>query len=513
MESMKSRRTLALIVLATVFLSRNAIAAPASSNAADLLHQALRQMGGEDKLHQLRTVRFEAMSYRNALEQSERPEGPYIVEYDRISELRDLEGGRWSQQMEVNWQIGPATKYRVVVADGAATREFDGQAAPANLDQVQQAEDRLALGPERLLLTALSASDLHSEPDEILQAVPHHVVAFTWKGSSARIFLNGDTELPTAVEWKRAYPYDIFWSIWGEVTTRVYYSLWWLCPGGIHYPLQWDTFRNNLPDNVLTISPSTLKLNAEMPQSEFAISTEARATFAKNGSKTVEESPLGLPNQPAQEIANGVVFIPGAWNATLIRQDDGIVILEAPISSGYSAEVISEANKRWPEVPIKGVVSTSDSWPHIGGVREYVARGIPVYALDHNLAILRRLLDAPRTSFPDLLAKSPRTAELRAISGKTVLGDGANRLELYPIRGETSERQVMVYFPEHRILYGSDAFQKDASGASFYPQTMSEVKHAVDREKLEVDKFFMMHMGLTDWSEVEKTLSETRQEQ
>jgi hypothetical protein len=505
---MRLRPLVSLLLFA--ILSRGVSAAPGSRTAADLIHEALRQMGGEDKLRQLRTVRFEAMGYRNALEQSERPEGPYIVEYDRISESRDLEGERWSRQTEVNWQIGPATKYKVVVADGAATREFDGQAAPANLDQVQQAEETLALGCERLLLTALAAADLRSEPDEILQAVTHHVIAFTWRGSPVRIFLNGDTGLPTAVEWKRAYPYDIFWSIWGDVTTRVYYSLWWLCPGGIHYPLQWDTLRNGLPDNVLTISPSSLKLNAEIPSIDFAISAEAHAGFAKSGNKTVDKRPLGLPNQPAQEIAKDVVFVPGAWNTALIRQSDGIVILEAPISSGYSAEVITEANRRWPGIPIKAAISTSDSWPHIGGVREYVARGIPVYALDHNVAILQRVLNAPRTFFPDLLAKFPRPADLRAISGKTVFGDGANRLEIYPIRGETSERQMMVYFPEHHILYGSDAFQKDASGAAFYPQTMSEVKHAIDREKLQVDKFFMMHMGLKDWSEVEKTLSDVQ---
>ena len=31
-----------------------------------------------------------------------------------------------------------------------------------------------------------------------------------------------------------------------------------------------------------------------------------------------------------------IVHIPGAWNVTLVRQTDGIVVVEAPISSGYS---------------------------------------------------------------------------------------------------------------------------------------------------------------------------------
>jgi len=477
-----------------------------SGEAVDLLHQALRQMGGEDRLKALRTIHFQATGYRNALEQSERPEGPYIVEYEEISESRDLEHGRWTQKMETRWQVQPAVKSSIVVADGAVSRSFDNQPVPASHQQLQEAEEQLELGPERVLLTALAAADLRLEPDTIMQSVPQRVVGFTWKAAPVRLFLNRYTFLPTAVEWKSAYPSDMFWSAWGDVTTRVYYSLWWLYPGGIHYPRQWDTFRDNLPDRVLTISE--LSLNPEFPADEFAIAADERSSFAQRASNTVDDRPLGLPNQPAVEPAKDVVHIPGAWNTTLVKQSDGIVVIEAPISSGYSSKVIAEVDRRWPGAPIKAVISTSDSWPHIAGVREYVARGIPVYALDLNLPILQRLVNAPRTSFPDLLARSPRTADFHAVSEKTVLGDGPNRLELYPLRGETSERQMMVYFPEHKLLYGSDPFQKDGAGEYFYPQTVWEVKHAVEREKLQVDTFFMMHMGPTPWSDLDKAAAQ-----
>ena len=32
---------------------------------------------------------------------------------------------------------------------------------------------------------------------------------------------------------------------------------------------------------------------------------------------------------------------------------------------------------------------------------------------------------------------------------------GANRMELYPLRGASTERQYMVYFPEHQLLYAT----------------------------------------------------------
>ena len=124
------------------------------------------------------------------------------------------------------------------------------------------------------------------------------------------------------------------------------------------------------------------------------------------------------------------------------------------------------------------MISTSDSCPHVGGLREYVARGIPVYVLDRTVPLLRRELSAPHHIHPDTLAKSPKQPIFRVVSGKTVIGSGANRLEIYPIHGKTSERQMMVYFPEHKLLYGSDPFQKLPDGTYFYPQTISELMDA-----------------------------------
>jgi hypothetical protein len=72
---------------------------------------------------------------------------------------------------------------------------------------------------------------------------------------------------------------------------------------------------------------------------------------------------------------------------------------------------------------------------------------------------------------------------------------------------------MMVYFPAHRLLYGSDPFQKDQSGMYFYPQTVWELKHAVDREKLQVDTFFMMHMGPTPWGDLDKAATQAEQPQ
>lgn len=471
----------------------------AAQSPADLLHEGLAAMGGEQKVRALSALHIQATVMRNMLEQSERPEGPYILENDQSDEWRDLAQGNWKRTLQAHVSMQPEFAMTSIVSGGAASLSFDGHAGPGSGEQLQDSAEALTLSPERVLITALASPDLHRLPDLTLQSVPHHEVEFTWQGAPVRIFLNADTHLPTAVEWVTAYPYGIFWSIWGDVTTRVYYSFWWL-QNGFHYPLQKDVFRNGLLDQTETITK--LDFNPSPSADEFTISPELRTVSTARANKTADDrapSPAG-----ASELAPGVWLIPGSWNTTLIHQDDGIVVLEAPISSGYSAKVLDFAQTKFPGVRIKAVITTSDSWPHIGGVREYVAHGIPVYVLDRTVPLIDRFVRAPRTKYPDTLAKAPRSADLHAVSGKTTVGSGPNRLELYPIHGETSERQMMVYFPEHKLLYGSDPFQQMPDGTFFYPQTVYELQNAVEREHLPVDRFFMMHIGPNPWSIVGK---------
>jgi hypothetical protein len=329
-------------------------------------------MGGEQKIRDLKSIHFTAVGHRNLLEQSERPEGPYIVDYEQVDEWRDLVHGGWKQETKTR-NVLEESVHTIIVSEGAAMLKAGAREVPASGEELQNAEDALTYSPERVLLKALASPDLKRAPDLVLQDVSHHLIEFTLNGFPVRIFLNGETNLPTAVEWVKAYPYGIFWSIWGDVTTRVYYSLWWL-QEGIHYPLQVDVFRNGMPDRSSVIT--RLEINLEVPANSIAISPGSRDVFAARPRLTVDDRPFG--SRPAQEPASGIVIIPGPWNSTIVRQQDGIIVLEAPMSSGYSSRLMAEAARRFPGAPVKAVITTSDAWPHIGGLREYVARGVPV---------------------------------------------------------------------------------------------------------------------------------------
>ena len=473
-----------------------------SATAKSVLSRAIEAQGGEAALRAINSVTLTTQGYRNMLEQSERPEGPYIVEYDTIDEIRDQAAGRY--RMLIDSTVPPSYHYaQGVVADRTAAMRIGG-AKPirGDGDMLASAREALALSPERLLLTARAAADVQLENSVTLQSVPQDVVTFTFDDAPVRIFLNRYTHLPTAVEYAGPLARTGYWSRLGDVTMRTNYSSWAKGDGGVHFPMQWDAYRNGLHDS--TASVRSIAANAPIADTEIAIPAGVRTDFAAATGNGPPVAVLGRPDRPAIEFVPGIVVIPGSWNVTIVRQDDGIVVIEAPISSAYSELVMAEAARRFPGMPIKAVVTTSDSWPHIAGLRAYVARGISVYGLALNKPIIDRLVTASYSAKPDALQRHWRPMRYIPISAKTVIGSGANLLQIFPIRGETSERQALVYWPSSRLLYGSDPFQDLVSS----PQTVSELADAADREKLAPDRFYMMHIMPTDWRDL---IAATRQ--
>lgn len=485
--------------LALVLLAGAAAQGAEPSSARVLLQQALDAQGGEPLLRTVQSIAWRASGYRNALEQSERPEGPYITEFSELAEEHDLARQRSWRQVDTRIAPLPPGSSTVVMADQVGMALRNGAASAASAAQVQQETERLALSPERLLLSALAAPDLRREADTVLHGVPHQVLGFHLDGAPVRILLNAHTHLPSAVDYAGPLARAGYAALLGDAVQRTLYSFWQLDTSGLRFPMQWNLQLNGLDDRVWMLRE--LRINQPPDEQRLAIPATVRDQFAKAAGAAAGsvDMPLG---QPTPELVPGVTLIEGAWNVSIVLQDEGVLIIEAPISSAYSAKVIAEARRRYPGKPIVGMVTTSDSWPHLAGVREYVAQGIPVYALDLNEPALRRLLAAPHTSRPDQLQREPRAPRLHLLRDRLAVGSGPNRVLLYPLRGMTSERQLMVYFPQHRLLYGSDPFQKSRDGSYFTAQTVSELVQAVAREQLAVDRFYMMHLGVSPWAEL-----------
>ena len=461
----------------------------------DCVALALEAMGGRERVEAVKALELEGTQHTLLVEQSYRQE-PFITAYARTREKMDFAMQRVLIQTHLTWpESDPGQSESdttlIVGPEGGVYRSAKSD-SPASRADIEAARFALALGPMRLLLTALGAADLRFDTAQRVRSTLHPAVSFTWQGRAVRVLINPFNHLPDALETVAVF-YD-HWYQWGDVRQRIYFDNWQTVHG-LRYPTNEVEERNG----VLWESRQVLKvdINPAMDAAIFKID----AQVAQKGLQSPGwERPFKA--QPGIALAPGITLFPGSWNATVVKQDDGIVLLEAPLSGTYMAGVIDKAKQQSPGQPLKAVLSTSDSWPHVGGVRQVVALGLPVYILDLNKPLLDRLVASPRHLHPDLLAQSARQPKWRIVSQKVEVGSGPNRLVLYPLRGASTERQYMVYFPEHKLLYASDTLALNADGSLYAPELMREVMDAVRRENLEVITVFAMHQEPVPWSQV-----------
>jgi hypothetical protein len=467
------------------------------ARAVELIHQSMDALGGEEKLRAIHSIEIKGIGVANELEQSERPEGPWLPNFIQTDEVRDFAQFRMrtsTQSRTLNftgWDNAAWSDAAInLTSGGVAVRTAQGKFAPNPQSWAADDEETLAFDPLHVFILANEAPDLRTAPDAQLHGFAQHVLAFTWKGEQVRIFLSSYSHMPTSVEFTRARVNDYFQGPWGDVTIRTSFATWSLDPSGVRYPRQWSKELNGQPFS--TYTANEIKFNPAINDEDFAIPEDVRKA-AIASAHDLDEIPVVSTARPPIEMAPGILYVQGGWSVTEIRQPDGIVILEAVISSGYSAKIIEDAQKRFPGLPIKAVITTSDSWPHLGGIREYAARGIPIYALDLNRPILTRMMNAPHTMHPDALAKNPRAPKFTFVSQRTALGTGENRLEIIPFRTVTGERQMMVYFPGAKLVYTSDLFALARDGSLYLPQMAQEAVDAITRENLAVDRAYGMH--------------------
>jgi hypothetical protein len=488
-----------LVLLALDGYSRGAVALETPGctgrTAAQCVALSQAAMGGSERLSAIHNLRLDVISHTTVVEQSYR-QAPFYSSYERDQTTIDLSGQRVRTQSHNVWPESDPREAEfdqtlIATPAGGIYRASEGD-TPCGLSDLDAARVVLALGPLRVLATALAASDLHYEAAETVRGSAHTVIGFTWNQQPVRILLNAFNHLPDAVE-STLQPRD-FWYYWGDVRQRVYWdNLKYV--QGISYPSSEITERNG----EIWQSAQALDVQFNVPLDEKDFAADA-AVVAKSALSKGWEREFSAAKDT--KLAEGIDLFSGSWNSTIVRQEDGVVILETPISSTFTRGIFAEATKRYAGAQIKAVLSTSDSWPHVGGIRFDVAQRVPLYVLDLNEPLLDRILAAPHRINPDDLQRSPHRPEWHLVSGKTVVGSGANRMELYPLRGPSTERQYMVYFPEHKLLYASDTLVLKENHTLYDPELMQEVRLAVEREHLIVDTVYAMHEAPMSWKDV-----------
>src|SRR3954465_11809798 len=132
-----------LLCLATALT----VAVPQSTTGARaIVTRAIDALGGEPALRAIKTLQIESIGHDYFIDQSERPEGPFVTRYVQTSEKSDVAAGRSRLESPQRFPQAPhwagAGAAVIVDADPAASSRGD-RYAPAGRDAFEDGRERL----------------------------------------------------------------------------------------------------------------------------------------------------------------------------------------------------------------------------------------------------------------------------------------------------------------------------------------------------------------------------------
>ncbi len=470
---------------------RSPIPAPAQS-AQQLLERSAEAIGGLARLRAIAAVRVEEQGHEYLLTIPGDPRGPRRFAVQRRATLRRAEPAGVRATTDQLFPMRPEhfTQTTVASANAAAIMR-GGTMSAGTVSDLEDALGDYALAPERVLLTALAAPAIRTEHDTTIAGTPYHTVSFGMASGQGRAYLaiNARTSFPDRVRLERAYPALVYWAMWGRVSIETVWSSWSLGTNGVWYPRQRTLTFNGMPFREYSVT--ALDLAAAAPADSFAIPDSIAARYSAAAS-----APPRTPQLTPVTLADGITLVQGGYQAAIVREPAGVIVIEAPESGTKSRAVLQECERLYPGMPVTAVISTTPAWMHIGGLPEYARHHIPIYALDDNAAEVRELLAAPRA---DDTSAALRRARVIPVSLPIMLGAGQNRMQLIPARGIHAAAMMLVYWPAHQLLYASDAIIPAQFEPVFTSAYNADLRRILERLQLPVTTIYSLHLPPSAW--------------
>lgn len=495
------------ILLVVLFL----IPIYSQQTATEILNKTLEAMGGKEKIESINSMHLKGIQVDNLYSVAVEDKGAIPRMFWEIDRVLDLKHEKMVDKGRLHFNFRTDdVKIGFTYNPDAAMQQIGDKKLPASISQLEYFKDRIHINPIYVFQHAINNKSLKLLSLEYKDYVKYFVLEFMVEGKKIKALINSLDYLPAVIEFTKYKSQDIYNNFWGDELTRINYSGWMITASGIKFPTRWIISSEDFPTN--DIAFTELEMNPAVLADTFKIPDKVKETFLKQKPKNRAEFAKGNNDGSTKLLTKGVYQSPGIekkYNSTIVKQSDGIVIIDAPFSSANSEIVMKKAKELFPGERIKAVVSSNQLWMHIAGLREYAADGIPIYLYKQNKDIVEKLMNASYLTEPDKLQKNKKEAVIRVISSRTSLGEGENRIEIIPVRTGTGQRTMAVYFPEKKSLYASDLYQPKRFARGFYSYYVNEVKSLVERENLDVEKVYSLHMTPIKYSDLLNQLSDS----
>jgi len=300
------------------------------------------------------------------------------------------------------------------------------------------------------------------------------------------LLLDQKTHVPVAL--LREEPHFL----WGQVAVEYVWSNWDLVDnrGGL-FPQ--TAFR--VVDSV-TILSNTVTTAARVPAD-----SAPRLALPDTAWRAPLVDPFFAPRAPdtVRVSDNTWLLVNPSYTITVTLLRDTVFVLDATLGETRARQDADWVARLFPGTHPVVLVVTDLAWPHIAGVRYWVASGATVVSHRAARPFLERVVNRRWTREPDLLEQRRARARLRFRPVTDSLRLAGGELVLHAIDGVASEVALMAWLPGERYLWPGDYIQNTRQPTGY----ASEVLAAVRRLGLAPERFAAQHVALTPWSTIE----------
>ena len=229
------------------------------------------------------------------------------------------------------------------------------------------------------------------------------------------------------------------------------------------------------------------------------------AAPAAVAAKTVTPAP---PNVTVQPLGKGVWLLGGqSHHSALIEFADHLMLIDAPQSEARTLAVIAKAKELVPNKSLNQLVTTHHHFDHTAGMRAAIYSGMTVITQAGNKEWVENMARRPHTLQQDILAKNVSRLNVETVDAEREFKDQSMTVVLYHVAGNPhSDTMLMAYVPRDGILIQVDAF---SPGSAVNPYAANLLEN-IQKRNLAVKTIVPLHGTVAPFAEFVKVAGATR---
>ncbi|HEX6038370.1 hypothetical protein [Longimicrobium sp.] len=458
---------------------------PAGTPApAQLLATARARLGTDlpaDSVLHYRAATATLMDY-----QSDRTYPPFFSAMDQGEAWYDPASGvERSSGSQVYPGTGPAALPAILSSPTASFAARDTMIVPATW-QHGGVQALRPLNPWAVLREWSAAADVRAAGLCTVRDFPRVALVRQGPWGEQRLFVDPRTGYPVALAQTEPH------YLWGQVRVEYVWSNW--KPVG----------RGAFPTTAFRVVDGAVEISRTMGEIELAARAAAPGLTVPAQPDRMPlahwtEVGAGMPMDTVRVGRDAFLLASRAYTEGAVLAGDTVYVLDATLGERRAREDAAWLEKLFPSNHPVAVVVTDLAWPHVAGVRWWVANGATIVSHRTSEAFLRRVVDRPWTLAPDLLEQRRASSPLRFMAVEDSASLGGGRLRLYAINGVGSEGALMAWLPEAGFLWAGDYVQTLREPSSYAQEVMAAARRAGIRP----ERVAAQHLPLTPWAQVE----------